>query len=219
VFVGWQQTVQGCFAFEEQLRADATSTMAALKKLQIKTRILSGDHDARVARVAERLQMQASGGQLPEDKQAVVQLLQQQGHRVAMVGDGLNDAPSLGLADVGIALGCGVEVTRDAADVCLMSSRLSTLPWAISLARRTKRTVARNLLWSLIYNVIGITLAATGRLNPMVASLAMVLSSGFVIVESLRLTSVEAPEANVADLPHPAPALSPPGEDLEVAVS
>ena len=112
----------------------------------------------------------------------------------------------MSVADVGVALGCGAEVTRDAADVCLLSSELKLLPWAVGLSRATRRTIRRNLIWAVAYNGVGIALAASGKLNPIFAALAMVLSSGFVIAESLRLAALPGPSATEPRSMQPPPA-------------
>ncbi len=186
MLVGWEGWVRGLFTFRENIRPSVAKAIKALNAMKVEATILTGDRSQRAAMLADELGMNRKAELLPEEKDATIRDLQKKGQCVAMVGDGLNDAPALAVAHVGIALGCGAELTRDAANVCLLSSDLSLIPWAIQLARSTERTIRRNLFWAVAYNSLGIVFAATGRLNPMLAALAMVLSSVFVITESLR---------------------------------
>ena len=188
VMVAWGGVAQACFAFHEQVRAGVMESVEQLKQMGLAVELLTGDQPVRAQQLADGLGIRAFAKLLPEEKLEHLSALQSAGHQVAMVGDGINDAPALSRANIGIALGCGVEVSRDAADVCLMSSELSALPHMVKLAKQTKRTVKRNLAWAFGYNMIGMGLAATGRLNPILAATAMVLSSSFVIAESLRLS-------------------------------
>ena len=160
--------------------------------------MITGDEHQRAVAIGDSLKIATSAQQLPEEKATRLASLAEQ-EPVAMVGDGLNDAPALATADVGVALGCGADLSRDAAGVCLLSDDLRGFPWAVGLARETLRVVKQNLFWAFAYNVCGIALAASGRLNPIWAALAMAVSSIMVVGNSLRLAryrELEAVEVN-----------------------
>jgi P-type E1-E2 ATPase len=176
--------------------------------------VLSGDHSARASALAAELQIPVSGELLPAEKVAAVRAGRRRFGAVAMIGDGINDAPALSAADVGIAMACGADVTRDSADVCLLGNDLERVAWAIELAHKTMAVIRQNLFWSLIYNTLGIWLACRGALNPIWAAAAMIVSSLLVIANSFRLdrpvahfavkqTSSPISETPLSSLPSP----------------
>ena len=184
----------GVIAVADVIKADSPGAIAALRNMGIRVVMLTGDNE-KTARAIGRLAGvdEVIAGVLPEGKESVIRRLQAQG-KVAMVGDGINDAPALTRADIGIAIGAGTDVAIDAADVVLMKSRLSDVPAAIRLSRATLRNIHENLFWAFFYNVIGIPLAAGvwiplfgWTLNPMFGAAAMSLSSFCVVSNALRL--------------------------------
>jgi len=187
-FYGCDGEVRGALAFGDRIKPGAPDLIASLKQRGIRTLLLSGDAPATTAWVAARLGADDFiAGALPEQKIATIRDLQQQGCVVAMIGDGVNDAPSLAQADAGMALGCGADIAIAAAPVILMGAGLEAVLTTLDLARHTIRAIRRNLFWAFLYNTAGIGLAVAGLLNPIAAAAAMVLSSVSVIGNSLRL--------------------------------
>jgi Cu2+-exporting ATPase len=181
-------TVVARFAFEEALRPDARHTIAALHAEGARTLLLSGDRSDAARRVGSALGIGAvHAAALPVDKLAHVSALQAQGHRVAMVGDGINDAPVLARADVSVAMGQGAALARSHADFTLMSGRLSDLLAARTLAQRMLRVVRQNLAWAALYNAACVPLALAGALPPWAAGLGMAASSLLVVLNAQRL--------------------------------
>jgi len=149
---------------------------------------LSGDAPSVVAAVAQQLAIPtALGGQLPDDKLAYLRELQAQGAVVAMVGDGVNDAPVLAGAQVSIAMGSGSQLAQASADMVLLSEKLQQLPFAIRTARRMQVIIKQNFLWTIAYNLLAIPLAATGLIAPWMAAIGMSASSLVVVLNALRL--------------------------------
>ncbi len=200
--LGWDGRVRAVFVLSEELRPEARMAIADLQRCGCDVGVLTGDHAGRGAALARALGVPVRAGLLPADKVAAVAEAQKALGPVALVGDGVNDAPALAAADAGLALGCGADVSRDAASVCLLGDDLARVPWALALARKTLRVIRQNLFWAFAYNLAGIGLACTGRLNPTLAALAMALSSFLVVANSLRL---------VGPLPGPAEGPSVPG--------
>jgi cation transport ATPase len=179
--------VIGMFAFAERLRPETRQAVARIRKLDCRICVLTGDHSVRGAAIARELGVETIADLVPEEKITQVRRLRGESGRVAMVGDGLNDAPALAAADVGIAMGCGPDLTRRTADVCLLGNDLCTVPFAIQLARRTVRTVRINLAWAFAYNLVAIPMAMLGTLRPVYAAIAMVVSSLIVVTNTLGL--------------------------------
>jgi P-type E1-E2 ATPase len=174
--------------FGDRVRPDAVELCRKLREAGIRTMLLSGDSTAATASVAAAIGAEAWRAEAtPGDKVAVIRERQQRGEVVAMIGDGVNDAPSLAQADLGIALGSGADIAMQAAPLVLMGASLAGVTETLDLARRTFRVVRQNLFWAFAYNIVGIALAIAGVLNPILSAAAMVLSSLSVIGNSRRL--------------------------------
>jgi Cu+-exporting ATPase len=192
LFVVVDDQVEGLIGVADVLKPDAVGVVSDLKSLELDVILLSGDHPGTARAIAEQAGIaQVIAGVMPDEKAAHIATLQAGRQRVAMVGDGVNDAPALATADVGIAMGTGTGVAMETADITLMSGSLSGIETAIRLSVRTMRTIRQNLFWAFVYNVLLIPVAALGLLNPlggpMVAAGAMALSSVSVISNSLRI--------------------------------
>ncbi|WP_432497997.1 heavy metal translocating P-type ATPase [Kineococcus gypseus] len=188
VAVGWDGAARGLLVVADAVRPTSAAAVAHLRRLGLRPVLLTGDN-ARAARaVAAAVGVDEVVAEvLPEGKVDVVRRLQSQGRAVAVVGDGVNDAPALAAADLGIAVGTGADVAAHAADLTLVRDDLLAAVDALRLSRATLRTIRTNLFWAFAYNVAAIPLAVAGLLNPLVAGLAMALSSLFVVTNSLRL--------------------------------
>ena len=231
LFFGGEGRLLGVIAVADTIKEDSSDAIRQLQAMGIRVVMLTGDNQ----RTAEAIGRQAGvdqviAGVLPDGKESVIRALSEKG-KVAMVGDGINDAPALTRADTGIAIGAGTDVAIDAADVVLMNSRLSDVPAAIRLSRATLRNIHENLFWAFIYNVIGIPLAAgllipLGlTLNPMFGAAAMSLSSFCVVSNALRLNLFQLHSAKkdkairpveLPPAPAPAPAACPIVNQTEV---
>jgi P-type Cu+ transporter len=188
VVVGWDGEAREVLAVSDTLRDSAPGAVAALRALGVRPVLLTGDHETAARAVAARAGIDdVRAGVLPEEKADTIAALQAQGHVVAMVGDGVNDAAALAQADLGLAMGAGTDAAIEAGDVTLVRDDLGAVPDALRLARRTLATIRGNLFWAFAYNVAVLPLAAFGLLNPMIAGAAMAFSSVFVVANSLRL--------------------------------
>ncbi len=188
VLVGWDGQLRGALAIGDAVQPSAAAAVAWLRRLGLRPVLLTGDNEATARAVAAAVGIEeVIAGILPAGKAAAIRDLQARGHRVAMVGDGVNDGPALAAADLGMAIGAGTDVAISAADLILLREDLRVVPEAILLARAARATIRRNLTWAFGYNVAAVPLAALGFLNPLIAAAAMTMSSVLVVASSLRL--------------------------------
>jgi Cu+-exporting ATPase len=181
-------SVEGVLGIADAVKPNARRAVAALRNLGLRVIMMTGDNERAAAAVAEAVGIEEyRAGVRPEDKIAMVRALQDEGLQVAMAGDGINDAPALVQADIGIAMSTGADVAIEAGDVTLLHGDVSKVAEAVTLSRSTLRTIRQNLVWAFGYNVVAIPVAAAGLLNPLVAGGAMALSSVSVMANSLRL--------------------------------
>jgi P-type Cu+ transporter len=188
ILLGQGHTVLGLLGVADTVRPEARQVVEALQRRGIQVVMLSGDHRSTAEAIGQQLGISAVVAEVrPDDKAAAIRALQQSGQVVAMVGDGINDAPALATADIGIAIGSGSDVAKEAGDLLLLGNDLRAVITALGLSRATMRKIRQNLFWAFIYNSLGIPIAAMGWLNPMIAGAAMALSSLSVIINSALL--------------------------------
>jgi Cu+-exporting ATPase len=196
ILVSWDGRANAVVCVSDQPKPTSAEAIAALKLMGLAPVLLTGDNRVTAEAIALSVGIDTDehhlyAGVMPDEKVAVVKDLQERGYAVAMVGDGVNDAAALAQADVGIAMGGGTDVAMQASDLTIVNGDLRSVPDAILLSRATLRTIRTNVFWAFAYNVAAIPLAASGRLNPMWAGLAMASSSVFVVTNSLRLRRVQ----------------------------
>ena len=207
VFMGWGAKVRGALAIGDSLKPGASAVIGELTRHGIEVAMITGDNTRTAISVADELGIQGVAAEVkPQNKSAIISRLQSEGRAVAMVGDGINDAPALAQADLGIALGTGTDIAIESADITLIGGDLEGVLTALGLARRTLRTIRQNLGWAFAYNVAAIPLAAAGILPPIAAGATMAFSSVSVVTNSLRLFTFAPPtRAAGARPPHTAP--------------
>jgi Cu+-exporting ATPase len=188
IAAGWDGQARAVFVVADTIKPSSADAVASLKALGLRTVLLTGDNQTTAKAVAAEVGIEEVIAEvLPADKVSVVKGLQEQGRVVAMVGDGVNDAPALAQADLGLAIGTGTDVAIESSDLTLVSGDLRAAADGIRLSRATLRTIKQNLGWAFGYNVAALPLAALGLLNPVIAGAAMAFSSVSVVANALRL--------------------------------
>jgi len=190
VGLAMEKTLFGLFAIEDVLKSNAGEVMRRLQDEGMRTYLVTGDNPRTAASIAQQVGIEPDrvfAEVRPDQKAEFVKRLQAKGERVAFVGDGINDAPALEQADLGIAVSRASDIAREAADIILLKSELEAVPESLGLARATLRTIKQNLFWAFFYNAIGIPLAALGFMSPILCAAAMGLSDLVVIGNALRL--------------------------------
>ena len=188
--LAWDGVAIAVFATADSVKADAAETISALTQRGIESWLMTGDTAESAAKVAAAVGMSADkviAGAHPQDKLQKIKELQENGKKVAMVGDGVNDAAALAQSDLSIAMGTGTDTAISTADITIMRPALFGIIGALELAEKTLSTIKANLTWAFIYNVVGIPVAALGLMNPIYAAAAMAVSSLFVVTNSLRI--------------------------------
>jgi Cu2+-exporting ATPase len=189
VYLANRHKIIARFDYEDVIRKDALETINMLKKLSIKTVLLSGDDDAVTKNVAKQFDFDSVHGNCkPQDKLNLIQVLQNNKAVVAMIGDGINDAPVLAGAQVSMAMGSATQLAQASADMILLSNRLIQIPFAINMSKKTMMIIKQNISWAIIYNLVALPLAAMGIIAPWMAALGMSVSSLLVVTNALRLT-------------------------------
>ena len=193
LFVAWEGKMRGIIQLSDTLRHGAISAAELLEQNNIEVGILSGDSGAVVGEIGKQLQARFAFGELmPNEKVEKIHDFHTSGKYVLMVGDGINDAPALASADVGVALGSATDLTKENADITIIGTQLAKIPWLLILGNKTYGIIQWNLFWAFVYNIIGIALAAFGLLDPIVAAFAMIVSSVFIIFNSRRLNGIRS---------------------------
>ena len=213
IFAAVDGRIAGVIGIADEVKANAARAVEALHRLGLRVIMVTGDHERAAASVAAAAGVREwHAGATPEDKLTIVRSLQEQGHAVAMVGDGVNDAPALAQANVGIAMSTGTDIAIEAGDITLLHGDVSKVAEAIALSRETLTAIKQNLLWAFGYNVLAIPIAALGLLNPVIAGAAMAFSSVSVMTNSLRLRGksrrIAQRSGNAYQAPRSAPRLA-----------